>query len=296
MKESAMNFVKRKGFTLIELLVVIAIVALLMSILLPSLQKAKELARRVICGNNFRQIGQLEHLYAAEFDNNLIPRYVPTTEWQDGYGDNYRKPASRVLPYSMHKLLYDFLRDSYKIPGSVWACPSMMARREGKTYFVNQETTVQNTIVDQQNGTSTVMELRWEEGGLAPMHGGGSIFPIPGVQFGISRLVGLGNVQDAFPANGVKDSAMSANDRGDKLLAADMVRKWDTWQNEKSWIAHAKAYNKPTGANILYLDGHVEWGKPNVMGYEDRPFDPDEIGEYNHRGGDAVEGNVWNYW
>jgi prepilin-type N-terminal cleavage/methylation domain-containing protein len=59
---------RKNGFTLIELLVVIAIISLLVSILVPSLQKAKELAKRVSCLSNLKQIGIGMHIYADDND------------------------------------------------------------------------------------------------------------------------------------------------------------------------------------------------------------------------------------
>jgi prepilin-type N-terminal cleavage/methylation domain-containing protein/prepilin-type processing-associated H-X9-DG protein len=59
---------KARGFTLIELLVVVAIIALLISILLPSLARARDQSRTVLCATNMRQIGQAIHMFSDEHD------------------------------------------------------------------------------------------------------------------------------------------------------------------------------------------------------------------------------------
>ncbi len=62
-----------QGFTLIELLVVIAIISLLVSILLPSLQGAREVANTTACMANLRNIGQAHYAYSSEWQGYLIP-------------------------------------------------------------------------------------------------------------------------------------------------------------------------------------------------------------------------------
>ncbi|MHC4692009.1 MAG: type II secretion system protein [Planctomycetota bacterium] len=91
----------KRGFTLVELLVVIAIIALLMAILLPALQKARDQAMDAICKNNLRQVGFGAELYAEDNDS-CIPRSKrsgPLGAWyqlfmpylaQRPAGDDYR--------------------------------------------------------------------------------------------------------------------------------------------------------------------------------------------------------------
>ena len=98
---------RRRGFTLIELLVVIAIIAILISLLLPAVQKVREAAARAQCQNNLKQI-TLGTLNAADTNRGLLPggiSHYPNPDWNsvDGFGS----PFFHILPYVEQQNLYN---------------------------------------------------------------------------------------------------------------------------------------------------------------------------------------------
>jgi len=80
---------KKSGFTLIELLIVIAIIAILASILLPALARSREMARRASCQNNLKQLAITFKMYANESRGEVYPpnSYARESNDSDGYAD-----------------------------------------------------------------------------------------------------------------------------------------------------------------------------------------------------------------
>lgn len=150
-----MNVSSRRGFTLIELLVVIAIIGVLVGLLLPAVQQAREAARRSSCGNKLKQQGLAAHNYAdkhASRGDNFLPSAMGVN--QAGASNVTTNPVTGVthwshivaiLPYGEENNLYNAINGAgnYAVPTGVNAtvevdwliCPSFVGTTAGQSVY-----------------------------------------------------------------------------------------------------------------------------------------------------------------
>lgn len=128
----------KRGFTLIELLVVIAIISLLMGLLLPAVQKVREAASRLSCGNNLKQIGLAIHHYHDVF-HQLPPSRL---------SDLHASWTVLILPYLEEENLYK----KWNILNTYYDQSNEARLTRVKTYFCPARRTPDNTPIASISG------------------------------------------------------------------------------------------------------------------------------------------------
>ncbi len=244
---------KKAGFTLIELLVVISIIALLLAVLMPALNRAKELAKRVVCGNDLKQIGVGVGGYAGKFDG-LLPEvrypkhidmdrnqeYHPYLCFREDHKITADSPADQLLPYRFGCLYKANLIDNAKM----FYCPSN--KEKGRMYssyvkpYTPNTSDEWGTLPQAYNALSNPSQNSWVRAGYEwlPIDKDPTLSrtPIGGRPKHPTTLSGAGWCT-----------------RYDKLgtslpYCTDVMRT-------RSTISHK--YGKVCGLNVMYSDGRV---------------------------------------
>ena len=271
----------RQAFTLVELLVVIGIIAILISVLLPTLSSARAQADKVKCMANLRQIGYAYVMYANNNRGDLPAVMSPATVGGSGRGGGYLKWFS-INTFGMYV-------------GNVWNAAGGGVLASDPTAYM---TDGQRLLVPAPYGLSGSPYLKTTECFFCPSDNARRPFRDPKTGWGPSSLstittsAAMSYVEWYYPIisyrafaydhtttdpNGVKNDPELANGNlkarhpAKKMIMAD--QGWisggaDLPSYETDWPFFHKR-----GWNVLYIDGHVRWvNRSDVEKYMKPPY------------------------
>lgn len=238
--------VRRHGFTLIELLVVVAIIALLISILLPSLKAAREQAKAVACGSNLRTIGSALRYY---IDDNRA--YYPGGHMQQGFR-SYISWVPRI-----HK----YLNEERK----VWRCATLdqqgyffepyitTTRNDPKVAALGYDWYERPMQGDAVGGVPEIFSYGYNEGGV---DWGGSVHLGLGVHIIHNNARDPASIEAAeLPEKRIKNPANMY-----VIADSDADGTWDSWITTETGYPNSRPGDRHPGetTNVLLADGHQE--------------------------------------
>ena len=161
-KAKRISFANNKGFTLIELLVVISIIALLVSILLPSLQKAREQAKSIVCKNNEKNLALALALYGMDNSDSIIDTSAAPTNWMPALGQYL---AAQEKEYWDQETIPSTICPSQPMIDTYWGLDNSNWNAYSQAYYVANNFAIYNlnfawTNIASYNWTWWLPDLR----------------------------------------------------------------------------------------------------------------------------------------
>ncbi|HEV7280706.1 MAG TPA: DUF1559 domain-containing protein [Pirellulaceae bacterium] len=280
---------RRTGFTLVELLVVIAIIGVLVALLLPAVQAAREAANRMSCGNNLKQLGVALHNYHDTFK--ILP---PGAFWQGATTNdgNFRGSGLvHILPFIEQDALYDQIDfvtphvvDNFVLPGGqalrsvrieAFRCPSDGNERDPLTRSSNYSLSAGSCKVGNNGSGSCAEHSVWSAyTNIGHDQATGKMFnrmsyshPFVNCTDGLSNTIFAGEVRRGCSAH--VDNGWNRSNNGQGLVSTVIPINYDTCDYDLGsdackWRANWSTEfgfrsRHPGGAQFVFGDGSVRY-------------------------------------